>query len=228
MKLSNSAFTIFALCLTTGLLGVYAYFVDHFSKGSVQKSEMVLLQRELEQERLKVSLLEYQLQDLHQSVGFLLPAQDKIKDYKLANIGAAVRGPASVNGSVGIDLSGALFERAKDYFNDKNYGQAVATFKKILSQYPLSIHTVEAQFFIAESYFLTQDYQSSLAVINTMVQHYPHHELTGFILLRLGQINQINNQTESAKEVYSTVLRSFENKGLKKQAQALLTSAEGS
>lgn len=225
MKLSNSAFIVFSLCLTTGIVGGYAYFVDHFNKGSVRQADVVALQRELEQERLKVSLLQYQIKDLQQSVAFLLPPQNKIQDYKLANISAAVRAPASVD-SVNIDLSGTLFERGKEFFNQQNYTQAIGVFNKLLAQYPLSVHRIEAQFFIAEGYFLSKEYQPSLQAINVMVQQYPHHELTGYILLRLGQINEINNQSQSAREVYQSVLRSFDNKNIQKQARSLMASLE--
>jgi TolA-binding protein len=45
--------------------------------------------------------------------------------------------------------------------------------------------------------------------------------LTGFILLRMGQISQLNDQPTEAKEIYKTVLNTFSDKKLKEQAQKL-------
>ena len=63
-------------------------------------------------------------------------------------------------------------------------------------------------------------------VIDEMVLQFPDHELTGFILLRLGQISEHNNQIEEAQEIYRTVANHFPQKPLKQQALVLLKSLE--
>ncbi|MBV2169181.1 MAG: hypothetical protein KUL82_10795, partial [Bdellovibrio sp.] len=74
--------------------------------------------------------------------------------------------------------------------------------------------------------FLKKDFRSSLSEIDTMVTQYPQHDLTGFILLRMGQISELNNQTEEASEIYKTVFKNFKNEDLKKQAKKLAQSVE--
>lgn len=134
-----------------------------------------------------------------------------------------VRAPASEET---LDLSGAIYEKGKRYFNGQQYDRAIREFGQLLEKYPLSQHSVEARFFIAESYFLKKDYRSSLGQIDEMVTQYPQHDLTGFILLRMGQISEINSQTEEAAEIYKTVAKNFKNENLKKQARKLAQSVE--
>ncbi|MNT14759.1 hypothetical protein D3C72_1497750 [compost metagenome] len=79
---------------------------------------------------------------------------------------------------------------------------------------------------MAESYFLKRDFRESLTQIDEMVSQYPDNDLTGYILLRMGQISEMNSQTEEASEIYKTVLKSFKNNDLKTQAKRLAQGVE--
>ncbi len=103
----------------------------------------------------------------------------------------------------------SILKRAKKFFGEKAYDKAIREFNGLLEKYPLSQHSVEARFFIAESYFLKKDFRNSLSEIDEMVTQYPQHDLTGFILLRMGQISEYNNQAEEASEIYKTVTKKF-------------------
>lgn len=224
MKNQNSLFVAFCLCLTVGVLGAYAAFVGHFDGSQQYELRLVQLQKQVEKEKFNNSLLTYQIKDFQQSVAQVLPEHKKLQaKYELQNLAAVVRTPAS---DEGIDLSGVLYERAKSYFNKKSYDKAIQEFYGLLEKYPLSQHGVEAHFFIAESYFLKNDFRASLNGIDQMVTHFPQHDLTGFILLRMGQISEFNNQTEEASEIYKTVAKNFENEDLKKQAKKLAQGLE--
>lgn len=215
-------FVVFYLCVTVLLVGTYAIFVGHFNGHEQYEARLALLQQQVEKERLNNSLLSYQLKDFQQTVAQVLPDNNKLQaHYELKNLASVVRAPASEEA---LDLSSALFEKAKKSFKDNDYSSTIRTLAGMLERYPLSKHTVEAHFFIAESYFLKKDFRSSLAEIDHMVTHYPQHELTGFILLRMGQISAINNQTEEASEIYKTVAKSFKNEDLQKQARELANS----
>ncbi len=224
MKNSNSLFVVFCLCLTVGLLAVYVTFLGHFNGRQEFEIKLTSLQKEVDQERLQNSRLSYQIKDFQQSVAQLMPAENKlIAKYDLKTFSAVVRSPAS---DAAIDLSGVLFERGKRYFNNQDYDRAIKEFQNLGERYPLSRHSVESRFFVAESYFLKRDFRSSLTEIDEMVTQYPSHELTGFILLRMGQISEINNQTEEASEIYKTVLKNFKNEILQKQATKLAKNVE--
>ncbi len=224
MKNQNSFFVVFCLCLTVGLVAAYAVFVGHFNGHEAYEMRLSEMKKQVEKERFNNALLSYQLKDFQQSVAQILPDERKLQaHYELRNLASVVRSPAS---DESLDLSPVLYEKAKKYFNSQDYDKAIQEFSRLLDDYPLSSHGVEAHFFIAESYFLKKDFRSSLAEIDRMVTQFPRHELTGFILLRMGQISEFNNQTEEASEIYKTVLKNFSNEDLKKQARKLEQSVE--
>ena len=224
MKNQNSFFVVFCLCLTVGLVAAYAVFVGHFNGHEAYEMRLSEMKKQVEKERFNNALLSYQLKDFQQSVAQILPDERKLQaHYELRNLASVVRSPAS---DESLDLSPVLYEKAKKYFNSQDYDKAIQEFSRLLDDYPLSSHGVEAHFFIAESYFLKKDFRSSLAEIDRMVTQFPRHELTGFILLRMGQISEFNNQTEEASEIYKTVLKNFSNEDLKKQARKLAQSVE--
>ncbi|WP_295900755.1 outer membrane protein assembly factor BamD [uncultured Bdellovibrio sp.] len=224
MKNQNSLFVVFCLCLTVGIMAAYAGFVGHFNGHDQYELRLAQLQKQVEKEKFNNALLTYQLKDFQQSVAQVLPDDKKLQaNYELRNFAAVVRSPASEDA---IDLSAVLYEKGKKYFNDKDYDKAIKEFNGLLDKFPLSQHGVEAHFFIAESYFLKKDFRSSLTEIDNMVTQFPQHDLTGFILLRMGQISELNNQTEEASEIYKTVSKNFKNEDLKKQARKLAQSVE--
>lgn len=224
MKNQNSLFVVFCLCLTIGLVAVYGVFIDYFNGHQEYEMRLSLMENQVKKERFNNSLLTYQLKDFQQTVAQALPDNKKLQArYDLKGIASAVRAPAS---EAAIDLSPVLFERGKKSFTAHNYEKAIKEFNDLLEKYPLTAHGVEANFFIAESYFLKKDFRNCLSAIDSMVTQYPDNDLTGFILLRMGQISEYNNQVDEASEVYNTVLKNFKNEDLKKQARKLAASVE--
>lgn len=222
MKNQNAFFLIFCLCLTAGVLTTYSIFVDYFNGHAVYEVRLSQMREEIEKEKLNSALLSYQIKDFQQTVAQLLPVGAKlVADSEMRNLASVVRAPASEDA---LDLSGVYYEKGKRYFKKNDYTGAILEFDKLLEKFPLSRHSVEARFFIAESYFLKNDFRNSLAQIDQMVTNYPQHDLTGYILLRMGQISEINNQTEEASEIYQTVLENFKNEDLQKQAEKLAKS----
>lgn len=224
MKNQNALFVIFCLCLTIGLLGVYNVFTGYFNGHQEYEMRISALQKQVSEERFSNSVLSYQLKDFQQTVAQVLPENKKLQaKYEAKNFASSIRTPAS---DEGIDLSAVLFEKGKKFFQAQNYEKAIRQFNEMFEKYPLSAHSVEARFFVAESYFLKKDYKSCLAEIDTMVSQYPDNDLTGFILLRMGQISEANNQVEEASEVYNAVLKNFKNEKLKQQAKKLAQNVE--
>lgn len=225
MKNQNSLFVVFCLCLTVGLLCVYIVFSGYFNGHQEYEIRLMALQKQVESEKFNNSLLNYQLKDFQQTVAQVLPDNKTLQaKYEIKNLASSVRLPASDD--EGVDLSPALFEKGKKFFSSESYDKAIQSFNSLVEKYPLSNHSVEAHFFIAESYFLKKDFKSCLREIDNMVSQYPDNDLTGFILLRMGQISEFNNQTEEAAEVYQAVQKKFKNDKLKEQARKLAQSIE--
>lgn len=220
MKKQSTFFIIFCLSLTLAFMCVYNVFVGYFDGHKAYEIQLSNLQNIVEKEKLKSTLLSYQLKDFQQAVAQLLPPNEKLQsNFGLQNLASALRTPASEES---LDLSSAIFERGMKFFNSRNYEKAIEQFHNLIERYPLSKNEVEARFFSAESNFLKKDYKSCLEEIDIMVAQYPDNDLTGFILLRMGQISDQNNQPDEAKEIYKAAWKNFKNEKIRKQAFDLL------
>lgn len=224
MKKQSSFFVIFCLCLALGLMSVYNLFVSYFDGHQQFQRQLIVLEEKVEKEKLKNSLLSYQIKDFQQTVAQALPdKKEMLAKNELQNFASVVRIPASEDQ---IDLSSVLFEKGMKFYNNRNYDKAINQFHEMVEKYPLSPHNVEAHFFSAESYFQQKEYKNCLTEVDLMLSQYPDNDLTGFILLRMGRISELNNQPEEAREIYKVVSLNFKNDKLVKQAQGLLQGVQ--
>lgn len=222
----NFLFLTFCMVLLVGLQQAYHQFQSLFSPVHDMKKQILKTENLYQHEKLKTAILENQFYDFRQEVAEILPEQipqnKDYKNFKLRSLASVTRKPLE-----GVDFSSSILERAKDSFRRADYRESISHLKKLQINYPASPHNVEASFFLAESYFLTGQYQDCLDSVDLMMLQYPENELTGFIMLRMGQIFQVKSRFDEAKEVYSSVKRVFaDRKDLVNQAEQLLKSVE--
>ncbi len=226
MSRFNNLFLIVAMSVTSILMWGFALFQGHFSKASEFKLQMGALEQRIESERQKQESLVYQLEDMKQNLSKVVDAKaikpnSNLQIAGIKNWEASLRKPSSV-----VDLSGVLFERAKKMFKGGDYDRVISLSEELMEKYPMTPYLAEIYFLRAESYYLKRDFKSSLAVIEQMISLFPDSELTGFILLRMGQISEINNRTEEALEIYKTAKTHFKSESVQKQAQLMIQSIE--
>lgn len=226
MRKRQSLFLLTCFLITAGMLWGYSAFWRYFESAPIEGRMLELAQKEIEHERLQRRLLEARMLDFSQEVALRLPAEGRQKllarGYDLAELASAVRQPAAIP----TDLSGALLERGKKLFGEREFDRAQDEFRRLIDRYPSSPRVVEAYFFVAETAFLKQDFKTCLETSEIMVNQYPDHELTGFILLRVGQISESGRRLGEAAEIYSTVRRSFRHEGLREQARLMERALE--
>ena len=200
-------------------------FRFHFSGSEELKRQVASLQQDVKHEQLKAELSLWEVHQFRQYVAGILPNQlDQINSDKwsldkwgLRQIASIVRSPDHE-----LDFVIGAWDKAKMEFREQNYEAAAETLKGFLNRSKLSPHMVEAKFLLSESYYLQKKFNEAVGVIEDMVAQHPDNELTGFALLRLGQIHQTKERKDEAYEVYSIVIKSFGNIELKKQAEILL------
>lgn len=218
----NFLFLSFSLALVTGVVYFYGEVREYFSPTKFYQLKLGQVEQEVVREKLKTQMALAQLQDYQVSVAQVLPSSlPKGND----SASFQVRSIASVGSQrlEGLDVSSVLLERGKAFFREQKYPEAHLAFKELIRKYPSSPFLVEAHFFMAESYFLVGEYAECLDVVEKMLQHYPTHELTGFILLRQGQIFALRDRGAEAAEVFRLVRENFKsNKDLVRQASVLM------
>lgn len=208
------------------MLWGYSAFWRHFESTPVEGRLLEIAKQDIEHERVQRRLLEAKLIDFSQEVALRLPAEGReallARGFDLAELASTVRMPAAIP----TDLSGALLARGKKLFGDRNFEGAKDEFRRLIDRYPSSPRVVEASFFLAETAFLQQDFKTCLEVSEMMVNQYPEHELTGFILLRVGQISERGGRMAEASEIYQAVQKSFRHAQLREQARVMERSLE--
>ena len=198
---------------------VREYFSDR--KEILAKSEK--LARNLERQKLKVQLIEEQNWDFQQEVARLLPQQQPIhnhQDFQLAELAQTVRIPASESRQE--ILSDVLMAKGRAAFQQKDFETASRLFRESIEKFPTSAHIIEAHFLWGESLFRAGRADECLDVVYQMLSQFPESEMTGYLMLRNGQILQGRNRTQEATEVFHIIEERFaKSKSLQEQARRL-------
>lgn len=217
MRSRNNLFLTLCLVLTAGLVWSYSAFDRYFASHSEDDDRAEVISQQLREERFRRALAESRLRDLSVEVAGALPDKDISSNSKLSNLRQVLREPAAAS----LDLSGVIFERAKEKFAGKKYVEAFREFRRLREEYPLSPHAIESAFLAGESAFLAGENEKCIEMTDLMVEQYPDNELTGFLLLRLGQLNENNARPAEAGEIYRTVQKNFKNPALIDQAKRM-------
>jgi TolA-binding protein len=187
-----------------GLVYSYGVFKAHFAMkpdDGIRVEQMEKELAELNQEKAKIA---YQFEDFRQNAALHWPEARK-RDY---------RWPASVT----IDLSTTLYEKGHKLFTEKKWDEALEVFTKILTDFPYSKWVTESQYYSCEINFQVRDYKETAECVAQMVEMFPENPLTGFQLMRLGQVHEMNGQLDEAVEVYRIVQTQFDEPLLKAQS----------
>ena len=223
--MKNYIFLSFSMLLFTGLIYAHSYLQNYFSGEKEFKIRQEMLTEQMRREKLKLQISEFKFREYQQEVALILPEQLKKKGLEKDTY--PIRSLASVHlkidlERVGISKAKQVFLKGKALFRKAQYEKAVEEFRKITDIYSFSVKVVESQFLMAESYFQLRKFDKAIAVIDGLVSQYPDHELTGFSMLRLGQIFEFQDRAEEAEGLYKTILQSFSNHDLQQQTKIAL------
>ncbi len=200
----NWIFINFSWALIIGLIWSYGLFSSHFAAAPDANFKLLKIEAELAELKEEKANLAYQFEDFRQNAALHWPEARK-KDY---------RWPASIT----VDLSTSLYEKGRRLFQEKKWDESLAIFNQLLSEYPYSKWVTEAQYYLCEVEFQVRDFKATADCVTQMVEMFPESELTGFQLMRLGQVHEINGQVGEASEVYQIVQSQFEEPILKRQS----------
>lgn len=168
------------------------------------------LKSQLQQEKLRLAIKSEQLGVFQAEVAALLP--DQIFDRYQSESQYPLRKLASVISSHRKEAireisSFHLFQTSKELFNRGEYAQSNRMFEKFLKNYGYSVEAPEAYFLLIEGQVATGKISEAIENINHLVELFPESELTGFSLVRLGQIHEQREKYEAAISVYRQLIR---------------------
>lgn len=101
------------------------------------------------------------------------------------------------------------YQDAFKLLKQSRYDQAIRAFQEFLSAYPDSDYADNAQYWLAEAYYVTRNFEPALKEYRKLVQKYPNsqkytHGLLkiGFTLQELGRLDEARKQLQELMEKY--------------------------
>lgn len=217
--MKSQIFIIFSLVLTVLWVVVFSAARNEYSGVKQFQSEAAHYKSLLQRQELKTALLEVQMSEFQQTVATLLPGkipQNSEKFYPLRSLASSVtkKNPYVMQ----LVTAKNLMDRGKRDFRNGEFGKALPAFKTVIDHYSYSPEVTEAYFLYAEGLYQQRNYELCVQVIQTMIELFPGSELTGFAMLRLGRVFEVQKRSSEALDIYKTVVRSFPQRDLASQA----------
>jgi TolA-binding protein len=227
--MKNTVFIPVCIVLFAGYLQAFSYFKFRFSGVEQLKMKNARLEQSVNRANFKTELALFQLSDYQQHVATLIPRSGR--RFEKSPQGRELRGIASIaagglSSQISIDSSATLFEKARTAFAAKDYAASKPALESLVAKFPNSGNVPEAYFLLVESRFQTKDYEGTVNAIDTMVSIFPENDLTGYALIRLAKIYDLQDRPDDAREIYSAILKSYNDKGLQQQARSLMKAAK--
>jgi len=148
--------------------------------------------------------------------------------------GAAAAGPQA--GSAGPEAEPAFdpeaareaYKQAFSLLKSGNYDEATAAFNDYLVAYPASEHADNAQYWLAEAYYVTRRFEAAIGEYRKLMEAFPdspkapHAMLKiGYSLAELGEREQARSQLDSVRRRYpSTTAAKLAAQRLERLAEA--------
>ena len=221
--MKNTIFVSFCLVLFSMLMGAHMLFREGLNPTGRLEARIERLSKERQAAEFRELLAAHELAEFQQYVATLLPdaMKSRPEDERFQ-----LRQLASVVGDKGaaleIERASGIFEKAKIAFREKRFEESNRLFQSLIKNHPASVHVGEAYFLLAEGHYQMKEYDSAVTGIERMIELFPENELTGFALLRLGHIFELQERLEDAGEIYRAVLSNFKQPALVKQASSSL------
>jgi TolA-binding protein len=225
MRLSLGLFSQFCLILILGLTIVYYKSENYFERQQLLADMPKDNSDVIEKKEFELRVVRAQMEEVKAETLALLEKEAPLPSNSLVlqNLRSQLRSPASVPE---IDMSLLEAEKIKKAFRDKNYFQVTSLAETFLNKNSQSSLIPEITFFASESYFLNHQYDKAINSIEKMTSQFPEHIMTGYALLRLGQISEKADQNAEAISIYKIIQNQFKDKGLVDEATQRISRLE--
>ncbi len=104
----------------------------------------------------------------------------------------------------------ANYQAAFELLKQGRYDQASLAFRQFLAAFPDSNLSDNAQYWLAESYYVRQKYKEALAEFDTVVTRYPQSRKIPDALLKIGYCNYELKRYEAARKALSSVVQDYQ------------------
>jgi tol-pal system protein YbgF len=115
-----------------------------------------------------------------------------------------------------------LYDSAKNFFDEGDFGTAREKFEDFLKKYPTSKRSDNAQFWIGEIYYREKWYEKAIVEYNKVIENYPKGNKVKDALLKQGYAFDKIGQQSNARIVLNELIKKYPNSTQAKIAQKKL------
>jgi tol-pal system protein YbgF len=130
-----------------------------------------------------------------------------------AGAGKAVAEGGSSGGAGAVPVPAgddrANYQAAFELLKQGRYEQATAAFQQFLVAFPTSTLLDNGQYWLAESYYVTQKYKEALPEFEAVISRYPQSRKIPDALLKIGYCNYELKRWDAARKALSTVVENY-------------------
>ena len=101
------------------------------------------------------------------------------------------------------------YQAAFNLLKQERYDQASQAFRQFLATFPGSSLADNAQYWLAESYYVTQKYKEALPEFETVTSRYPQSRKLPDAMLKIGYCNYELKHYEAARKALSAVVQDY-------------------
>jgi len=101
----------------------------------------------------------------------------------------------------------AAYEEALNILREGRYPQAAEAYRRFLSEYPDSSYAGNAQYWLAETYYVTRQFGTALEQFQEVVNKYPDSSKIGDAHLKMGYIHYELGEWQAARRELEAVVK---------------------
>ncbi|MBB5209482.1 tol-pal system protein YbgF [Chiayiivirga flava] len=116
----------------------------------------------------------------------------------------------------------AAYESAFDSLKNGQYAEAARRFQGFLQQYPSGDYSPNAQYWLGESYYVTQNYQIALDAFQRLLSQFPSSNKAPDALLKVGYCHYELKQWTQAEATLNQVVQQYPDTTVARLAQGRL------
>ena len=192
------------------------------------RNEVRALRGQLEEQAHLISRLNRQQRQLYSD----LDERTKVlEESGVADTGdpvqtAAVSDSPAPNGGDAIAEQRA-YQTAFDLLKEGRYEEASSSFSAFLSEYPQGRYADNAQYWLAESYYVSRKFSESLREFRTLVERYPSSSKLSGSKLKIGFIHHELGEITQAKRALNAVIEEYPRTTVERLARDRLAQIGG-
>lgn len=139
------------------------------------------------------------------------PSPVSVDESQIALTGPVTPAASTAGSAEEAEAVKAAYQAAFDLLKAGDYAEAVAAFRAFIAEHPRSDYADNAQYWLGESFYVTDDYTQAIAEYEKLVTAYPRSQKLTHALLKIGYSQAALGDTEAARSTLTALTRKHPN-----------------